>query len=206
MTLTKKKNLDLKLSEKEKTLVAAALQLEKPWKDKNTKNIRNKIRDFHLKLTDDLCCYCQQNFHGEFKLVIDPEHILPASIYSHYSFSIWNLSVACKRCNMLIKKARTDFLDKSHPNEQESEHYKFIHPNFDEYDEHLELNQVQKGKKRIVKYLVCSKSKGEFTRKYFKLEELEMNNFNRSQGIETVTQDSEITMAVRSLASKNNIE
>lgn len=201
-----KENLDIEFSEEEKKLIEDALTKIKPWNDEKTKDVRNKIHSFHLALKKKFCCYCQQNFHGEFKLVIDPEHILPASVYPHYSYSIWNLSVACKRCNMLIKKARTDFLNTNHANEQESEHYFLVHPNFDSYNQHLKKCMVQEGDEILVKYRIISTDKGDYTFRYFRLSELEIDSFNSAQGIQTAPQDSEAALEVRALALRNNIQ
>lgn len=192
-------------SQDEQKLIDKALLQEKPWQVDETKPIRDKIHAFHHKLTDELCCYCQANQHGEFKLDIDPEHILPASKYKHYSFTIWNLSVACKRCNMLIKRSRTDFINKKFLQEDSSNHYKFIHPNFDDFEKHMEITVQQKGRKRIVKYLVYSKDKGQYTFEYFRLAELEINNFNKAQGIKTAPLDSNAVEEVKELAFNKNI-
>lgn len=206
-TKTIYKNLSISFSEEESSLIAEALKTEKPWKHPKTKDIRIKIRDFHLDLTKKLCCYCRKNFHGEFLFDVDPEHILPSSKeeYRPLSYTIWNLSVACKRCNMSIKNARTDFLNKEHPNIQESEHYLFIHPNFDEYKDHLKRHSTQDDDLVLVKYTIVSNDKGKFTYNYFRLKELEIDSYSEAQGIDIPSQDSEVVSIVKNLASKNNI-
>lgn len=199
---------DLKLfsySQEEQDLIDQALRHKKPWQEDYTKPIRDRIHAFHHQLTDELCCYCQADQHGEFKLDIDPEHILPSSKYKHYTFTIWNLSVACKRCNMLIKRSRTDFINNAHPQQNSSAHYKFIHPNFDYLEDHLELTVQQKGRKRIVKYLIYSPDKGQYTFEYFRLSELEIDNFNKAQGIRTAPLDSDSAEEVKRLALEKNI-
>ena len=192
-------------TEEEAALIAAALTTPKPWEEKSTKSIRDRIHSFHKKLTDEMCCYCQANMHGQFKLVIDPEHVLPSSIYKELTYTVWNLSVACKRCNMMIKKARTDFINHSHTDKKHSNHYLFIHPNFDNFEDHLEITTAQKGKRRLVKYIIYSETKGRYTFNYFKLNELEINNFDRSQGIKTAPLSSEVASVVKELAKIHGI-
>ncbi|MEG1151206.1 MAG: hypothetical protein RSD51_03880 [Malacoplasma sp.] len=70
-----------------------------------------KIKPFLKLKTDNRCCYCYKNLYGEFNFIIDIEHILPKSIFHNCIFDIENLSVACERCNMMIKKDRIDFLN-----------------------------------------------------------------------------------------------
>lgn len=88
---------------------------------------------------------------------------------------------------MKIKNTDTSFL--SVPIENlprrvfKSKYYKFIHPNIDDIESHIERNVIQKGKIRIVKYLIQNNSeKGWFTYRYFKLKDFEIDAANQSQG------------------------
>lgn len=196
---------DFVFTEEEKLIIEAALATNKPWNYEPAEDIKKKIHRFHFHLTEKTCCYCQKNMHGEFKMVIDPEHILPSSVYKELSYTIWNLSVACKRCNMLIKKARTDFLNNEIEDQKNSAHYFFIHPNIDKYEDHLELEAFQRGKRRIFKYLINSQDKGKYTYEYFELSEIELNNYNKYQGIDTAPINSPVVMEVQKLAKTYNI-
>ncbi|GGA77231.1 hypothetical protein GCM10011369_18870 [Neiella marina] len=120
-------------------------------------------------------------------MVLDIEHIIPKSEFLKHMFTMKNLSVSCKRCNMLIKKNDLTFLDiplHALPRRKfRSKYYKFIHPNLDNIEEHLELNIVRKGRVRFIKYLVQNESKkGAFTYNYFRLRELELDAANQAQG------------------------
>ncbi|MEP4546982.1 MAG: HNH endonuclease [Saccharospirillum sp.] len=166
---------------------SAALAGHNGW-DNNPelKKVKDKIKDFSIIKTNERCCYCGRNVKGEFRMVLDIEHILPKSLYLRYMFTMKNLSVACKRCNMSIKKNRVDFLEDSivlTSKVFKSKHYKFIHPNLDKFDAHLLLAGIQLGKNMIVKYHVVKDSdKGKFNYAYFKLDALEKDSFDRGQG------------------------
>lgn len=157
--------------------------------DKNPSltSLKDKIKNFGLIKTGDRCCYCGRNIYGEFRMVIDIEHILPKSIFPKQMFKGKNLSVSCKRCNMNIKKSKVDFLEginTAHTGTLlRSKYYKIIHPNLDFYDSHLLLIAGQVGRKVMLKYSVVNgSSKGAFTYDYFKLDRLEKNSFDMAQG------------------------
>ncbi|MNK02260.1 hypothetical protein D3C87_200800 [compost metagenome] len=158
----------------------------KNWSDKRLQPIKDKIKAY-LKDKDCSCCYCRRSFHGEFNYVIDIEHILPKSIFPIYEFYPKNLNIACKRCNMEIKKARIDFLNNSKIELNDLHdplNYKFPHPNFEIYEDHLKLISNINGNAKLTYYQInTSGSKGTFTKEYFKLEELEENSLNEAQGI-----------------------
>ncbi|WP_156441874.1 HNH endonuclease [Burkholderia sp. MSMB1078WGS] len=157
----------------------------KPWDAKCVIDLKRRIYAYHSKLQNYMCCYCQRDQYGEFKMVIDVEHILPKEKYRSNIFDVWNLSVSCKRCNMKIKGQRTDFLrDPSFKEieKQESVGYYFVHPNFDAGKFHLERRAVQLGAKRLVKYVVAPGSeKGKYTYEYFRLRDLEIDSFDAAQ-------------------------
>lgn len=150
-------------------------------------SLKDKIKNFGLIKTEDRCCYCGRNIHGEFRMVIDIEHILPKSIFPKQMFKGKNLSASCKRCNMNIKKSKVDFLEGINVGHTgtllRSRYYKIVHPNLDNYDSHLLLIAGQVGRKVMLKYSVVNgSSKGAFTYEYFKLDRLEKNNFDMAQG------------------------
>jgi hypothetical protein len=153
----------------------------------NLVTLKYKIKNFGLIKTEDRCCYCGRNIHGEFRMIIDIEHILPKSIFPKYMFKGKNLSASCKRCNMNIKKSKIDFLNVAFSKQTgtllRSRYYKIVHPNLDKYDSHLLLISGQVGRKVMLKYSVVNESdKGAFTYDYFKLDLLEKNNFDIAQG------------------------
>ena len=168
----------------------------KIWDSTLLKDPKTKIKNFLLTKQGQRCCYCQRPLVGEFRMVIDIEHILPKSKYERYMFNITNLAVACKRCNMSIKRDDTSFFKGTHNNPAthfNSDSYKFIHPNLDDYFLHLDyLVKIVNGKMMIKYNLKNNSSKGQYTYDYFKLIELEVNSFNEAQGIEVDTPNQEL--------------
>ena len=159
------------------------------WSEQYLSGIKKKLKEQHLTKQFNCCCYCSRDLKGEFKLVIDIEHILPKSIFTNHMFTPKNLSVACKRCNMNIKQADVSFLTvatEDLPNRVfRSQFYKFVHPNLDNIEAHLNLEIVRLSRrKKIIKYVVLNESsKGQFNYDYFKLKRLEENAFDEAQDL-----------------------
>lgn len=155
------------------------------WDNQLIKPFKRKIKD-HFRSIKNECCYCKKNFTGEFNMVIDIEHILPKSRFEDLMFTIFNLNIACKRCNMNVKNEKVDFLVDlalTRANLQDPSLYRFIHPNFDIYDKHLNYIFNIDNQKKVIKYIVVGESKkGKFTYDYFRLNELEIDSLNQSQG------------------------
>ncbi len=170
-----------------------ALKESDPWSSSYIEAVKNKIKLHFREKQRERCCYCFRNTHGEFRFVLDIEHILPKSIFRNVIFDLENLAVSCKKCNMKIKKNRTDFvsdivylktlsrIDKDHY--FKSENYKIIHPNLDVFSEHIKYCNADIDGMRTVKYKYQSE-KGRFTYYYFKLNEFEIDELDRAQGID----------------------
>jgi len=179
LSFTENQKSVLKLSRKEG---------HKSWGHIRLNLIKAKIKDHHLIRQNESCCYCNRNIGGEFRMVLDIEHILPKSRFVTHMFTQRNLSISCKRCNMNIKKDDISFLAPplaQLPNRIfRSRYYKFIHPNLDNYDSHLLMYHFQRGRThRIIKYEIQNNSaKGKFNYEYFKLDRLERNSFDEAQG------------------------
>lgn len=157
------------------------------WKNNNLNPIKRKIKDHKRNCTYDLCCYCQRDITSEFNMVLDIEHIIPKGARVKHMFTMKNLSVSCKKCNMNIKNEDMSFLiddlENLPSNIFKSRYYKFIHPNLDNVFAHLERMVVQQGRTRLVKYHFPTNSdKGKYTYKYFKLKEFEIEKANEAQG------------------------
>ena len=167
--------------EDERLAIEVALLTDKPWYDPGVKDIKRRIKDFHLGMTVDTCCYCQRDLLGEFTMVIDVEHVLPSSKYKPQTFLMWNLSASCKRCNMDIKNDDVSFIQ-GDGSLEDSSRYKLVHPNFDNPEDHLVRFAEQVGRSRIVKYVVHTPDKGRYTYDYFKLKELETISYDEAQG------------------------
>lgn len=157
------------------------------WNNVRVEQIKARIKEFYRLSSDEQCCYCKKDFGDEFNMVIDIEHILPKSIFHDYMFEVFNLNIACKRCNMRIKKDKIDFIvniDKIIEQRFETSNYRFIHPNFDNYFNHIEIIQVIRNNKKLIKYFVVKNSmKGNYTYNYFQLDKREIDTINEAQGI-----------------------
>ncbi|PWG82597.1 HNH endonuclease family protein [Pararcticibacter amylolyticus] len=159
----------------------------KIWDEEELAPVKQKIKAHYRGLLGEKCCYCCKNTHGEFKLVLDIEHILPKAHYLPFALSPFNLSVACKRCNMNVKGEKTSFLKDpaaAHITPEDTDNYKIIHPNFDSYFDHLCYENTTRNDTKMIKYTVQNDSeKGKFTYQFFRLKELEVDTVNAAQGI-----------------------
>lgn len=157
------------------------------WQLNKLKSVKKKIKAMKRIAQKETCCYCQRDTTGEYNMVLDIEHILPKSVRLKNIFTIKNLAVSCKRCNMEIKKANTDFLtvpiDELPKRVFRSSLYKFVHPNLEKVESHIKRIAVQSGRTRITKYNFPNQSpKGKYTYEYFRLRELEIDDANLAQG------------------------
>jgi hypothetical protein len=172
----------------EEAAVAAAMTTAKPWAVKNDaiKSVKAKIRALHLARHGNTCCYCRTILQGGGHFMIDREHVLPKKKYKPFTYTIWNLSVACKRCNMQFKGEGDCFVkDKAGASFEDAENYDIVHPNYDEWESHLDRQAQQSNRKLLVKYRVIGGSaKGSYTYDYFALKDLEIDSFDEGQGIE----------------------
>lgn len=191
-----------------------ALAEKDPWNSSHVKGIKERIKKFYLSNPLPMCCYCLRDFTGEFSFDIDIEHILPKSIYTNCIFDLENLNVACKRCNMQIKKADIGFLTTDlkerygifKHNYFQSKCYKFIHPNLDCVYDHLDVKNVRVNKLNFKKYIPKKGSKkGRYTYDYFKLNELESDNLTEIQGGKVVKRDTEISIEIGDIFKKHGL-
>jgi hypothetical protein len=159
----------------------------KIWDEVELAPIKQKIKAHFRVVLDEQCCYCRKGFDGEFNLVIDIEHILPKAHFLQFALSPFNLTVACKRCNMKVKGQDVSFLKDltlANVDPENIDNYKFIHPNLEDYFTHLKFEVSVVNNVKVIKYSVQNSSlKGQFTYEYFKLKELEVNKVNAAQGI-----------------------
>ena len=125
------------------------------WYNPVLDRLKRKIKDYYISNDTSQCCYCSRLFKGEFRMVIDIEHVLPQRHFGSERFVVENLNVACKRCNMEIKNDDLTFLENTLVigDYYNSTHYKIIHPNLDNYSNHLELLTIRKGNSIFNKYI-----------------------------------------------------
>lgn len=184
------------LTEEEQDSITAAMTTERPWdiKSDGIESVKHKFRAHHSTRHGNTCCYCRTNLHGGGSFMIDREHILPKKKYKAYTYAIWNISVSCKRCNMQLKGDRDDFvIDKVSVLEfEKASNYRIIHPNFDEWELHLNRVSQQSNRKLLVIYRIHDDSeKGLYTHRFFRLKELEVDSFDEAQGISRRPEQSE---------------
>lgn len=158
------------------------------WGDRSLDDIKRKIKDHLREKQDECCCYCSRNIDDEFNMVLDIEHVIPKSKIVSEMFEMMNLAVSCKRCNMRIKGEDISFIQgdfetfKASHEYYHSDAYKFIHPNLDQWDENLVYLVAQANRRKIVYYQVLHGSiKGEYTKKYFELDKIQVNTFDEAQ-------------------------
>lgn len=183
-------------TDEEKAVIAVALTMEKPWdwkpgvtEEATLVAVKVKIRDLHRARHGDRCCYCRFPLHGGGHFIVDPEHVLPKSLdsYRPLAYTVWNLGIACKRCNMQYKRAKIDFVIDAVTAAafQDSANYRLIHPNFDLYKEHISINMEMNDDATLIKYTKRPGSeKGLYTYDYFNLQEREVGTFDASQGLD----------------------
>ena len=195
------------LTVQEAAAITAALATANPWAVENDdiKSVKKKIRDFHLERHENTCCYCRRDLEDGGYFMIDREHVLPKGKYKPYSFTIWNLSISCKRCNMELKGEDDEFVvnKTSIPTFQTSGNYLIVHPNFDEWETHLTREMQQLNKAVLVKFTVRDSSqKGRYTYEFFRLQAMEKDSFDRAQGInrKAMESQSEFVLEARSIA------
>jgi len=200
------------LTDGEQQIVVAALASPDPWgfapdtaQSAVIASVKAKIRDYHLARHGSKCCYCRINLYGGGPFMTDREHVLPKSIadYKPLIYTIWNLGIACKRCNMEYKKNKVDFVVTADDPAllTNGDNYRLVHPNFDLYTEHLSRSAMEEDDAVLVKYTVIAESpKGAYTYQYFNLRGLEIDSFDKAQGIETTGGLGEFALEARGLA------
>lgn len=183
------------LSPDEVLAIEAALASTDPWKHEAPnlathkqclKVLKDRLVALHLKRQKDKCCYCRKLIGGSGPFMRDREHILPKKKFKKLTWSVFNLSVACKRCNMSIKGQKTDFvvdLSTIEDDVKNADRYMIVHPNFDKWEDHLEVTHLQTNTGTLVHFKIISGSaKGTFTYEFFKLRELVVENLDGAQG------------------------
>lgn len=195
-------------------VIVKALKEESPWSSSYVKDVKWKIKNSHLNNPFPKCCYCLRDFTGEFRFDIDIEHILPKSMYTYCIFDLENLSVACKRCNMKLKRNDVKFL-KINLLEQygkwkyqyfNNKHYKFIHPNLDDVYEHMDFYNTRINDSSFKKYIPKpNSSKGKYTYEYFELDKLESDSLTEIQGGFVTPKDTVLAQQIMELFKKNGL-
>lgn len=204
---------DFALDEEEANAIEKALATATPWdwvaedgdERQALRRAKDRILAYHLQRHGGNCCYCRTNLNGAGPYMTDREHVLPKGkpVYKPFSYAMWNLAAACKRCNMQFKRRGDAFvIDTDDPTKfQNSENYRFVHPNFDAYGEHLTRVTAQVDTKNLVMFIATNGSeKAVYTREFFGLDELQVDSFDQAQGLAAENAETEIADRVRTLA------
>lgn len=139
------------------TLHASAKTDELKSKASIIREIKSSIKEHYLVQQDFKCAYCKQKNLTLNKKIWETEHIVDKHSHGIFTFEPLNLCISCPDCNgadgkgtkqVLVKpsKAKKPRYPKS------SASFKIIHPHFDEYDEHIEI-QNQDGNVLVFKPL-----------------------------------------------------
>lgn len=196
----------------EVTVINLALATDKPWDYEPSsaieiellKSAKKKILELHLERHGWTCCYCRTNLKGAGPFMTDREHILPKGkpAFKALSYALWNLAAACKRCNLQFKRSGDDFVINGDDPAAllASDNYRFVHPNFDRWDDHLTRIAVQANTKNIVKILRSDSEKAAYTYDFFNLQDFEIDSFDAAQGLENGLDESAAVIELRKLA------
>lgn len=174
----------------EKNILSSATKSHDPWEFKNWKPVKGKLKSHLKKKTNQRCCYCRRSLANTHNISIDIEHVLPQKAFPKYVFSLKNLSVACKRCNMGIKNQDHSFFSlKSGVRRPFRErNFSILHPNLANMDAHLLLEIHQIGAKIFIKYHLSQDPKAKQTYEYFKLKDIETGSLDSAQGLRDLTE------------------
>ena len=108
--------------------------------------LKSLIRTHYLTETNNVCFYCKHQIPSQHGRYWDIDHILPKSLYSKFLFEPENLIVSCVECNSAKgnknphKSRKTNV--KNLP--QGSDKYIFVHPFYDNYDDHIQIKETAK--------------------------------------------------------------
>ncbi|MDH5903459.1 hypothetical protein L8S00_08610 [Vibrio splendidus] len=139
--------------------------------------IRSAIRTHYKDQQGYRCCYCRQQTLQDHGFVWDCEHILPKAIYPQFLFEPYNLALSCRECNIAKEKFKNQLITED--NEDyccDGNKYRIIHPHFDIYSEHLNLEELDGTKI----YKIITESKGAFTYKCCGLQRFDKKLVGRS--------------------------
>lgn len=161
------------------------------WKCERFKPLKLKYKELLKAKFQNSCAYCQRALAHDENIIIDLEHVLPKAEYKKYIFNLTNLTISCRRCNTAPRKGRRkDFIVNNHLgfqysiNDFSSQNYKFIHPNLEDVTQFYELNLLQKGRRKYLRYELKNwHPKREYTIEFFKLKEIEVGSLDEYAGI-----------------------
>ncbi|AXI03267.1 hypothetical protein [Aquirhabdus parva] len=145
-------------SHQENQYISDHINQGKGWACTDTEFValKSKIKDHYIRVQSNRCCYCYHYYASNHHAIWDIEHILYKEGYSRFLLEPKNLAASCKECNQF--KHQTDVLvpvSRSFTRlPRSSARYKIVHPIFDVYLDHIDVQDLGGGK-----YLLCPKTK-----------------------------------------------
>lgn len=120
------------------TLVGANDFCASSWEDELLKTIKSRVKLHYIIEQNYLCCYCKQPNNSVHGRVWDLEHIIARSVRCDFMFEPCNLAAACVECNNEKGTVAVSPPSlKKFP--RQPAQYFLVHPHFDNWDEHIEL-------------------------------------------------------------------
>ncbi|MEZ8059524.1 HNH endonuclease [Vibrio splendidus] len=167
-----------------------AMLSSNPWKSSHASSFKKYIKNLVSERQGNYCCYCKRDFNKETERVKHIEHILPKSKFPAYTFDVTNLALSCVRCNSDRKSDDISFLainmdfykKKWSKKVYSSELYRFIHPNLENIDYHLDVKVFTFDNRVYYKYK-CLTEKAIYHYDYFDLKFFEFESISKNQGI-----------------------
>lgn len=131
--------------------------------------ISNQLRDNQTS-----CAYCGLELGGTSRGEV--EHIAPKAYYRYpeFTFSLWNLVMACGHCNGFSKKGTTPTIDVLHHRYSECT-FRIVHPYFDDPDDHYDWID------EVVIQVRNNSAQGRFSIDLFDLDSPTMTSFRAKQ-------------------------
>ncbi|WP_157013584.1 HNH endonuclease [Sphingomonas parapaucimobilis] len=184
--------MKFRINSTERRAIRWALTKKSPWtvdgrqssfrghaNAKIIKSLKDRLKLHHMRVQDSACCYCKVSLHNR-NIETDREHIIPRSVMPGLTFAAFNLSVACKSCNMSVK-----LVNKNHirnwrrknrlfsKNISDQRNYNIVHPNIHHWHDHIELYAAEVGASKVRIYYPIT-YRGKFTYKFFQLKNYEI--------------------------------
>jgi uncharacterized protein (TIGR02646 family) len=174
----------------------------KPWngnkwdsKDKEMPFLKKHIRLLLKHFQENRCAYCGLPLEETSNSEI--EHIAPKGTRPQFTFTPYNLVLACHLCNGPIKKGRKETISKLDKNYRLCE-FTIVHPYFDCPDDHFEW--IANGRKILISH---KSPKGKKSIEIFKLDD---NAHNEARARLLLYQSIQVTDAEMELMLKRTLE
>lgn len=184
--------MKFKIKKIERLAIKWALKQKDPWGVDGSKSplrhdpraqcitdLKNRLKAYHLKAQDDSCAYCKTPLLARI-IETDREHIIPKNDLRIHTFTPYNISVACKRCNLTVKGTTKKHLVNwrrikriKYLNILDERNYNIVHPNIHYWHDHIDLYSEQVNQSSVRIYFPLDR-RGRVTYNLFELKDLEV--------------------------------